>query len=103
MQLVISFLLAGFLPWVLGLVSLNERTDVFFYVCAVLVAGGGAITSVLLLTRRLEESVEERNLYATAMPVMVGSTVIACLVNRGPLIHSLFTRRLFRVPKALHK
>lgn len=79
-HLILGFLAAAFLPWALGFVSLDEGMDVFCFVCAVLVAGGGAITGALVLSRRPGELPEERKPYTTAVPVIVGSTVIACLL-----------------------
>lgn len=71
---------AALLPFALELISLNNGTDVFYYGCAVLVAGGGAVIGTLMLCDRPGESLDKRTLYVNVMPVMIGSAVIACLL-----------------------
>ncbi len=80
----ISYLLVGLFvavttPYALWLVSLEDRADVFYYACAVLVASGGALIGTNLLFRNLEELPDRSIIYGQAIPLMAASALIASL------------------------
>lgn len=79
-QLFMGFSLAAMLPYALLLVSLNDGTDLFYYSCAVLVAGVGSVVGALTLMGRPGEPPDKRTVYTRALPVMAGSVVLASLL-----------------------
>lgn len=81
LYLLSALLLAAMAPYTIWWfpLELENGVDIFYYVCAVLVAGGGAAVGSNLLFQDIEELQDNHTIYGQAMPLMAASALVASL------------------------
>lgn len=77
--LFVSLSIAATIPYMLWLVSLDSSADVFYYVCAMLVAGGGTFVGTYLLFESLAGVPDRSRIYGQAIPLIASSALVASL------------------------
>ena len=79
LYLLVVLLLAAVTPYTGWWLSLKNGADIFYYSCAVLIAGGGVAVGSNLLFRDMEEMQDKRTVYGQAIPLMAASALVASL------------------------